>query len=56
MTKDLVCDMQVDETKTRYTSVYKGKTYYFCSAPCKKAFDLAPGKYVKSVEPPKPKV
>jgi Cu+-exporting ATPase len=27
-------------------SVYKGKTYYFCCAGCKKAFDANPKKYV----------
>ena len=54
--KDPVCGMQVDETKTEYTSVYKDKTYYFCSAPCKKAFDLAPEKYVKNEETPKPEL
>ena len=47
MTKDPVCDMQVDEYKTRYVSTYKGKKYYFCSAACKKAFDLAPEKYLE---------
>ena len=47
MTKDPVCDMKVDESRTKYVSAYKGKKYYFCCAACKKAFDLAPEKYVK---------
>ncbi len=45
MVKDPVCGMQVDEKKAAATSVYKGTTYYFCSAGCKKAFDAAPEKY-----------
>jgi len=46
MVNDPICGMKVDETKTKYASTYKGKKYYFCSAACKKAFDLAPEKYV----------
>lgn len=48
MTKDPVCGMNVDETKAGATVVYKGKTYYFCSAGCKTTFEKAPAKYVKS--------
>ncbi len=48
MAKDPVCSMKVDEAKATYTSTYQGKTYYFCSADCKKAFDLKPEKYVKN--------
>lgn len=48
MAKDPVCSMNVDEKKARYTSTYKDKTYYFCSADCRKAFDLAPEKYLEN--------
>ncbi len=44
MVKDPVCGMMVDE-KTAVKSTYMGKTYYFCSAGCKKAFDSNPAKY-----------
>jgi YHS domain-containing protein len=47
MAKDPVCNMNVDEAKAKYTSTYQGKTYYFCSADCKKAFEQHPEKYVK---------
>ena len=47
MTKDPVCQMSVDENKAAATSVYKGKTYYFCAKGCKENFDKEPGKYVK---------
>ncbi len=47
MAKDLVCGMQVDEKKVTQKSFYKGKTYYFCSATCKKEFDKDPEKFIK---------
>lgn len=47
MAKDPVCSMKVDETKAKYTTTYQGKTYYFCSEDCKKAFELAPEKYAR---------
>ncbi len=39
-----VCGMDVD-VKTDPKSVYKGKTYYFCSDDDKKTFDSAPDKF-----------
>src|SRR6266850_5076767 len=39
-----VCGMDVDP-KTAPRSVYKGKTYYFCSDDDKKTFDAAPDKF-----------
>lgn len=39
-----VCDMEVDP-KTAPKSVYKGKTYYFCSDDHKAKFDAAPEKW-----------
>jgi YHS domain-containing protein len=39
MAKDPVCGMNVDEKKAAGTTVYKGKTYYFCSAHCKAQFE-----------------
>ena len=47
MTKDPVCGMDVEEKKAGATSVYQGKTYYFCAAGCKATFEKAPAKYVK---------
>ena len=40
-----VCTMDVDP-KTAPKSVYKGKTYYFCTADHKTLFDAAPGKFM----------
>jgi YHS domain-containing protein len=45
METDPVCNMQVDPDKAAGTSEYQGKTYYFCSAGCKKRFDAHPAQY-----------
>jgi transcriptional regulator GlxA family with amidase domain len=42
-----VCDMDVDRA-TALSSVYKGKTYYFCMPAHKEQFDAAPEKFVKT--------
>jgi Cu+-exporting ATPase len=44
--KDPVCGMEVDPERAAATSDYQGKTYYFCSAGCKQAFDQDPQRYV----------
>jgi Cu+-exporting ATPase len=46
MAKDPVCGMDLDEKTAAGKSEYKGQTYYFCSAGCKKSFDKEPEKYV----------
>jgi Cu+-exporting ATPase len=46
MEKDVVCGMQVDPAKAAATSVYDGKTYYFCAKACKVKFDANPSQYV----------
>jgi Cu+-exporting ATPase len=38
--------MDVDEQQAAATAEYQGKTYYFCSPGCKKAFEKEPQKYV----------
>jgi YHS domain-containing protein len=42
-TVDPVCGM--DAKGSEYQEKYDGKTYHFCSARCKKAFDKDPSKY-----------
>jgi uncharacterized membrane protein YraQ (UPF0718 family)/YHS domain-containing protein len=44
---DPVCGMTVDPATAGIKSQYEGKTYYFCSAGCKAAFDKDPGKYAQ---------
>jgi Cu+-exporting ATPase len=38
--------MDVDPATAAGKSEYKGQTYYFCAAGCKKAFDADPEEYV----------
>jgi YHS domain-containing protein len=45
---DPVCSMEVTDTKTAPTAVYKGKTYYFCSEEDKAKFEKNPEQYLKS--------
>ena len=44
---DPVCGMDVDPATAADKSVYKGKTYYFCSKDEKERFDKDPGKFLK---------
>ena len=44
--KDPVCGMDIDLATAAGKSEYKGQTYYFCSAGCKKSFDREPEKYL----------
>ncbi len=46
MTKDPVCNMEVDETTAKYVSEYNGKNYFFCAPGCKAMFDRDPAKFV----------
>lgn len=45
MAKDPICGMTVDEATARWTSVYEGKTYYFCNERCKRIFDKNPKRF-----------
>ncbi len=48
MVKDPVCGMEIDPKTATGKSEYKGQTYYFCSAGCKRDFDKNPEKYVSA--------
>jgi len=48
MAKDPVCHMDVNEQTAQVTSVYQGKTYYFCSPGCRRAFQEHPEKYLQN--------
>lgn len=47
---DPVCHMDIDPATAAGMSEYKGKTYYFCSPGCKKAFDKEPEKYIGKID------
>ncbi len=44
MAKDPICGMTIDENKAKFVSEHEGVKFYFCSAPCKSAFDKDPPK------------
>lgn len=48
MAKDPVCGMNVEPQKAAGTSEHNGSEYYFCNLACKKKFDEAPEKYLKT--------
>lgn len=39
MSRDPVCNMEVDEEKAKFVSEVAGKKTYFCSVNCKSFFD-----------------
>jgi YHS domain-containing protein len=45
MFKDPVCNMMVDEKKTKFVSESGGRKVYLCSAACKSQFEGNPSKY-----------
>lgn len=42
---DPVCGMTIDSDKATGQSQYEGRTFYFCSAQCKRQFDADPKRY-----------
>jgi len=42
---DLVCGMDVDASKTKFKTKYKGKEYFFCSENCLSHFKNDSEKY-----------
>ena len=39
MARDPVCRIEVDEKSAEFSTDYRSRTYYFCSAQCKEKFD-----------------
>ena len=46
MERDPVCGMDVDPATAKHTTEHAGKTYYFCAAGCRKAFEEDPARYL----------
>ncbi len=46
--KDLVCGMSVEMSHAKYKAEYQGKTFYFCCAGCKQAFEGDPTRYLQA--------
>lgn len=49
--KDPVCGMTIDSDKAAAQSEYQGRTFYFCSAQCKRQFDAAPVRFAANESP-----
>lgn len=47
MLTDPVCHMQVDESDAKYSLVYEGRVYYFCSEGCRAEFQRHPEDYME---------
>jgi YHS domain-containing protein len=45
MFEDPVCNMMVDENRTKFVSEAGGKKVYLCSSTCKSEFDSNPSKF-----------
>ena len=45
MPTDPVCGMVIDEKRAAARAEYQGRTYYFCSPGCHKAFTADPVKF-----------
>ncbi len=48
LVKDPICGMTIDSAKAAGSSVFQGKTFYFCSAGCKTTFEKNPAKHAKN--------
>ncbi len=47
MSKDIVCGMDVNESKTPFKATHSGINYYFCSPGCKSRFESDPELFIK---------
>lgn len=52
MATDPVCRMTVDEKSAAGTSVYEGKTYYFCCQHCRTQFEKNPSAFIGAEQHP----
>ena len=48
MSRDPVCNMEIDEESAEFTSEFGGEQYVFCSQECKDTFDRNPQQFVKA--------
>ena len=46
-TDDPVCGMSVSPRSAKGSSDFDGRTFYFCSASCKRSFDEDPARFVR---------
>jgi len=46
--KDSICGMMIEAEKSAGSSTFQGRTFYFCSAGCKRTFDKDPARHAKA--------
>jgi len=46
MAKDPICGMEVSESRSAASLLYKGQKFYFCAFPCYEAFKKDPERYL----------
>jgi xanthine dehydrogenase accessory factor len=47
--RDPICGMILDSANAKYSSEYRGRTYYFCCAGCKQEFDEKPEQHTATL-------
>jgi YHS domain-containing protein len=47
VSRDPICNTEVDERTAEFKSEYGSQTYYFCSEVCKEQFELRPEQYAR---------
>jgi YHS domain-containing protein len=47
VSRDPICNTEVDERTAEFKSEYGGQTYYFCSEECKAQFEFRPEQYAR---------
>lgn len=45
LARDPICGMSVDVSNAKFNSQFEGRSFYFCCAGCKRAFDAEPKKF-----------
>lgn len=48
MVTDPVCKMQIDEKNAKYSYLYNGRIYFFCSVGCSVEFSRYPQDYAEN--------
>lgn len=48
--RDPVCGMEVVAGNAKAATVFRGRTYYFCSTSCRDKFEAAPTTYLNSAD------
>jgi len=46
--RDLVCGMEIDPKNAAATTIYRGKTFYFCRVECQEQFVHNPERFANA--------